>query len=313
MTVRRTFKFDFPGLRIGTAEYPDGPTGCTVLHFPDGALGAIDVRGGAAATRESTILDHHSDNAWVDAITLAGGSTYGLEAASGVAAQILALRNGNTSFQNIPSVPAAVVYDFSIRRNPIYPDKALGARAFEAAVENEIEIGPAGAGSAVRVGKYLGKEWGEASGQGAAFVKVAGIRILVVSVVNALGNILDRGGKIVSGSKDPSTGARMSIAEALLARDGLPTPGESAPKNTTLTVIITDAKLGREELRRIGTMAHAALGRVIEPFHTPFDGDVLFTLSTNRQKLPESLTAMDLGTVAGQVAQDAVLSVFSGR
>ena len=122
----RVLAFDFPAFRVGIAEYPDGPTGTTVLHFPDGATAALDVRGGSPGVI--------GDYGFVHAIALAGGSLLGLEAASGVAAGLLARGGYRARFSDIPLVSGGIVFDFGRRDNSIYPDKRLGRAALDAAV-----------------------------------------------------------------------------------------------------------------------------------------------------------------------------------
>ena len=301
----RTFKFALDDLLVGTAEYPAGPTGCTVLRFPRTTVGAIDVRGGAAAVRESTSIDAGNSFGLVEALFFAGGSTYGLDVGSGVMRELLAERRGRTGFADIPAVPGAVVYDFDGRDDAsVFPDADLGARAFREARTGEVRVGRAGAGANVSVGSFLGSEWAERSGQGAAFGRVAGMRIFALSVVNAVGNVLDRGGRIVAGSRDPRTGERIAVTDGILrqvpARRG-------ARRHTTLTAVVTDAELNHPELQRLAVMAHSALGRVIEPFASPLDGDTLFALSTGSVPLRRGWSVAELGAFAGQLAQDAVL------
>ena len=127
-------EFDFPAIRIGVAEYIEGPTGCTVFFFPDGVTGAVDIRGGAPGG----LLPHPWSR--YDAICFAGGSLYGLEAASGVAAELLAQREYAVSFTTIASVGSAIIYDFT-RRNSVYPDKALGRAALRAARSGQFPLG----------------------------------------------------------------------------------------------------------------------------------------------------------------------------
>src|SRR3712207_3145581 len=135
--------FDFPGLEISIAEYQEGPTGCTVFSFPKGAACATDVRGGAPGVLGSF--------GWVHAICLAGGSLYGLEAATGVTAELLARRGYSHHWNDIPLVNGAIVYDFA-RDNSIYPDKALGRAALRAARPGAFPLGARGAGRHTRCG-----------------------------------------------------------------------------------------------------------------------------------------------------------------
>lgn len=312
---RGELRFDFPGIRIGTAEYAEGPTGCTVLHFPAGALAALDVRGGAAAVREGTSVEPLNTWGAIDALVLAGGSTYGLEAASGVMKRILENRGNKTDFANIPSVPAAIVYDFAGRENSLYPDKELGARAFDSARANVVETGAAGAGANVSVGKYFGRKFAERSGQGAAFHRVGDARVLVLTVVNAVGNVMNADGSILAGSLDRERGERFSIVERLMKLPGTAPTSESLENkssdslgNTTITAVVTNVKFDRNELQRLAAMAHTAMARAIEPFHTPSDGDVLFALSTSSVEKTKALSVGNVGVIAGKLLQDAVRS-----
>jgi L-aminopeptidase/D-esterase-like protein len=301
----RTFKFAFDELLVGTAEYPAGPTGCTVLRLPRATVGAIDVRGGAAAVRESTSIDAGNSFGIVEALFFAGGSTYGLDVGSGIMRELLALRRGRTGFDDIPAVPGAVVYDFDGRKDDgVFPDADLGARAFREARTGEVRVGRAGAGANVWAGSFLGTEWAEQSGQGAAFGRVAGMRIFTLSVVNAVGNVLDRSGRIIAGSRDPRSGERVPVTDGILRQTP---PRRGARRHTTLTAVVTDAELNHPELQRLAVMAHSALGRVIEPFSTPWDGDTLFALSTGSVPLRKGWSVAELGAFAGQLAQDAVL------
>ena len=118
----RLLEFDFPGLEIGVAEYEEGPTGCTVFHLPKVASLAIDVRGGSPG-----VNGQHLDS--INAICFAGGSLYGLEASTGVAAELFKKRGYSTSWMDIALVSGAIIFDYGTRSNAIYPDKELGRAA----------------------------------------------------------------------------------------------------------------------------------------------------------------------------------------
>ena len=107
-------ELDFPGLRIGVAEYEEGPTGCTVFHFASGATIERDVRGGSPGT--------FGEFEWVDAVCFAGGSLYGLEAATGVAAELFGQRNYDTGWMSIAAVAGAIIFDWGPRDNAVYPE-----------------------------------------------------------------------------------------------------------------------------------------------------------------------------------------------
>ena len=152
------------------------------------------------------------------------------------------------------------------------------------------------------VGKTFGLEQGEFSGQGGAFREIGPTKIAVFTVVNAFGAIVDRDGTVVRGHYDAERDLRTPLVEALEAK--LP---KAAPGNTTLTLVVTNQRLTRRELRQLGVQVHASMARAIQPFHALVDGDVLYTVSTNEVENPE-LTSMSLGVLASELAWDAVLS-----
>lgn len=295
-------KTNFDNLEVGVATNPAGPTGTTVIYFPKGAIAAMDSRGGAVAVREGSSIDENNTWGWLDAITLSGGSTFGLEAADGVAAEILKLRGGKVKFETIPSVPAAIVYDFTGRDTSVYPDKALGAKAFNAREKNKVPYGRVGGGTHVSVGKWFDELKPEKSGQGAAYFEKNGIKVLVITVVNAVGNILNEQGKIIKGSLDEKTGKRINIFDRVKEKiESTPTKG-----NTTITAVITNVKFDRLALKRLAIMAHTSMARVIDPFHTPWDGDVLFAVSTREMEKPEKFEEANLGVIAADLLRTAV-------
>ncbi len=288
--------FDFPGLAIGTADYAEGPTGCTVFAFPGRGIVAMDVRGGAAGTI--------GDYAACDAICLAGGSALGLEAATGVSAEFFA-RRGQLG-AGLPLVMGAVIYDFGSRNNAVYPDKACGRAALRAATFGSFSLGRCGAGSHATVGKAWSPKYkGEFAGQGGAVTAIGPTRVGVFTVVNALGAIVDRTGKVVRGNRDDN-GHRASIAEGIASKA---TDAEPPQGNTTLTVVVTNQRFDPTALRQIGRQVHAAMARAIQPFHGRADGDVLYTVSTMQVENPR-ISDFTIAAVAGELAWDAVLSCF---
>ena len=295
----RVLSFDFPAFRVGIAEYPDGPTGVTVLHFPSGAAMAMDVRGGSPGVV--------GDYGFVHAVSLAGGSLLGLEAASGVAAGLLARQESPARWDTIPLVSGGIVFDFSFggRDNSIYPDKRLGRAALDNTRTGQFPLGARGAGIAVTVGNGFAFDRGEQAGQGAAFREVGGVKIFACTILNAVGAVFDRTGKVVLGHVDPNTGERESFADDLERR--IAAYRESSGQNTTLTVVVTNQTVRGHDLEQLGRQVHSSMARAIQPFHTRDDGDVLWTISTAEVDVEAwSLTA--LGVTASEVVWDAVLS-----
>lgn len=306
---RAEVAFDFPGVAVGTAEYLDGPTGATVISVPSGARTSVDARGGAIG-----IIGRYEE--LNHAICFAGGSSYGLAAATGVDEELLARTGNRVGWQDLRSASGAVIYDLAARDTGIVPDAALGRAALLAARKDAIPVGRVGAGIAASAGK-IDLSRCEFTGQGAAFRRIGPVRILVVTVVNPVGVIVDRDGTVIRGNYDRETGERrLPVADyeaALLAGES-PT---TSPGNTTVTAVITNVKLDDKELRLFGRQVHSSMNRAIQPFHTNHDGDTLFALTTDEVALPpagstrlgeQAVNSIALGAIASELAWDAVLT-----
>ncbi|WP_207782332.1 P1 family peptidase [Phytoactinopolyspora limicola] len=295
---RGNVEFDLPGVLVGTAEYAEGPTGCTVVLVPDGARTAVDARGGAVGLGGGYDVNH--------AICLAGGSVHGLGAAAGVTDELMERHQRQTRWTELRLVSGAVIYDFSCRDNAIVPDATLGRAAVRQAVPGVVPVGRCGAGRSATVGKVnFGRA--EFAGQGAAFAAVGDVRVLVVTVPNAIGVVVDRAGTVVRGNYDAERAERRHPAtdyEAALRAGG---PAAPVGGNTTLTVLVTNVKLSDYSLNQLARQVHSSMHRGIQPFHTENDGDVLFALTTDQIELPGTVPT-GLGTIASEVAWDAVLS-----
>jgi L-aminopeptidase/D-esterase-like protein len=159
----------------------------------------------------------------------------------------------------------------------------------------------------VKVGRGRGPDQAEASGQGGAFRQVGPTKLAVFSVVNAVGAIVDRHGQVVRGNLNAATGVRQHLADSLNGDLGRAEP--NANEQTTLTVLITNQKLDPHFLRQLGRQVHSAMARAIQPFHTPYDGDILYAVTTGSVDNP-ALDGVALGTLASEVAWDAVLSII---
>jgi len=293
---------DVEGVWVGHADDPVGGTGVTVLLFPLGATGAADVRGEAAGTRQLDSLLHPHPAHRVDALVFAGGSAFGLDAATGVARF---LEERSMGFQTpggvVPIVPSAVLYDLGFGDGGSRPDAAMGYAAARNASAGTPSRGSVGAGSGATVGKALGIRRAMKGGFGTASASGGGTVVGACAVVNAFGDVIDPGtGRWVAG-------ARASDAEApadteALFRDGLRREPFS-PENTTLAVVATAETLSREELWSVARMSHAALCRTIRPVHTPMDGDVLVAIATGAsRKKGNVLQVAALGTRALEAA-----------
>ncbi len=293
-----TLEFDFSSFQIGVAEYAEGPTGCTVFLFTDDAALASDERGG--------LVGKTGDAEWSKAICLAGGSLPGLEAAAGVTAELFAQRG--YSLENFAEVAGAIIYDYGQRENRIYPDMALGRAAVRAARPGVFPLGARGAGRSAGCGGVFDPARREPSGQAGAFCQVGPTKIAVFSVVNALGVILNRQGEVVKGNRDPETGVRVHPLPELARRLERGEPTAPPWGNTTLTVIVTNQKLSARQLQQLGKQVHSSMARIIFPFHTLVDGDVLYAVTTNEVEQP-NLSVAGLGMLTSELLWDAILGI----
>jgi L-aminopeptidase/D-esterase-like protein len=300
-------RFDFPGLRIGTAEYSEGPTGVTVFHFPERVYGAVDTRGGAPGSSLTQALQTGFGK-FVNAIVFCGGSTYGLEAASGVATGLLRSGAASGEWGDVAVVPAAVLFDFKGRHNTIYPDRDLGLAALEATREGRFLLGARGAGAFVHCGSFFGESFMERSGQGAAFLNLESTRLAVFTIVNARGVIIDRLGRVIAGNRDTG-GSRISVATALDSgrRANKVLLGGHLTDSTTLTLVVTNRVLEQSQLQRLAIETHSSMARAIQPFHTSRDGDTLFAVTTANFEAHDPHVD-ELSVYASELAWDAVLN-----
>jgi 6-aminohexanoate-oligomer endohydrolase len=303
------FEFVFPGLRIGVAEYAEGPTGVTVFQFLERAYGVVDTRGGAPGSSLTKALKAGFGR-YIDAIAFCGGSTYGLEAASGVASGLLHSGADSHKWGEVAIVPAAVVFDFTERQNAVRPDRKLGVAALDAAREGRFPLGKRGAGAFVHCGSYFGESFMERAGQGAAFRELGATRLAVFTVVNARGVILNRAGRVVLGDRDPHTGSRCSVAMALSSGKQSEKTGPQSrclTDSTTLTLVATNRVLDQTQLHRLAIETHSSMARAVQPLHTSRDGNTLFAVTTAERQADEPSLA-DLSVYACELAWDAVLS-----
>ena len=298
VAAKRVLDFDLPGLEIGVAEYAEGPTGCTVFHFPKVASMHIDVRGGSPGINGEYLT-------MINAICFAGGSLYGLEASTGVAAELFAKRGHSTKWMDIALVSGAILFDYGRRPNAIYPDKELGRAAVRALRPGRFPLGAHGAGSSATAGHG---ETAELSGQGGAFRTVGKTRIAVFTVVNAYGAIVDRAGRVVRGNRD-ARGQRQPAAEIVAATGAYYPSAEPRARNTTLTLVVTDQRLDALQLRSVARQVHTSMARAIQPFHSRWDGDILYACSTQTVE-DTTLDEVGLGVVASELAWDAVLACY---
>lgn len=306
--AQRVLELPFTGVEIGVAHYEEGPTGATVFHFPKPVMVAVDVRGGAPGTINTDALRLAYDEPFVDAITIAGGSSYGLSVATGVAEALKERRNQPGDWGSIATVAGAIIFDLGPRRfTTVTPDAALGRAALNAARPGRFPLGAVGAGRFATQGGYFDRR--TYSGQGAALRQLGNSKVAVFTVVNSLGSVVDRGGRVMRcpGAQPERCGTIGEAIAAKVAKTSAALPRAGPTANTTITLVLTNEKLAAWALNRLAVQVHSSMARAIQPYSTTNDGDVLFA-ATTAEVDTEGLSVDDLGLLASEAAWDAVLA-----
>ncbi|MBC7471594.1 MAG: P1 family peptidase [Ramlibacter sp.] len=292
------------GLEIGHFTDPRRPTGCTVVIARAGAVGGVDVRGAAPGTRETDLLAPTNLVDCVHAIVLAGGSAWGLEAATGVVRWLEEQGVGMpVGPARLPIVPAAVLFDLLLGDSAVRPDAQAGYRACQAASRNPPAEGNVGAGAGAAVGKIFGIARAMKGGIGSASVTVDGVTVAALIACNALGDVIDPDTALPIAGARTADGLRLLDSRRALLAGEAPRP-VLAGTNTTIGVIATDAVITKIQATRLAQMGHDGLARSINPVHTMSDGDTLFALGTGA--CGKTLGMMTLGTMAAEATARAV-------
>jgi L-aminopeptidase/D-esterase-like protein len=271
------------GFQVGHAHDARGLTGCTVILCPPGTMGGADVRGSAAGTRQMDALNGLHIVKEIQGICIAGGSAFGLDAAGGVMDFLEAQGRGfDVGITRVPIVPTAVIYDLGVGSCRARPDKAMGLAACQAAQSHPQGDGNIGAGMGASVGKVFGGSQACKGGLGTSLLMGPdGLQVGALVVVNAFGDIVDPDtGAILAGART-APDSREFVDTTRMVRQGT-IKQEFGELNTTIGVVVTNARLSREQARKIAQLAQNALVRCIRPVHTLFDGDVVFSLAKPR-------------------------------
>ena len=296
------------GIEVGHFTDTRRPTGCTVILARDGAVGGVDVRGAAPGTRETDLLQPGNLVDRVHAITLSGGSAWGLDAASGVMQWLEEHGIGlPVGYGLVPIVPAAVLFDLPVGDARIRPDARAGFAACEAASKMTPLQGNAGAGAGALVGKLFGVQRAMKGGIGSASITLSGITVGAIVACNAVGDVMDPNtGKVIAGARTADGKACLGIRQAILAGQMplSPLPGT----NTTIGVVATDAILTKPQAQRLAQVSHDGLARTIYPVHTMLDGDTMFALGTGASGQTASMLV--LATLAAEVTARAVVNAI---
>ena len=294
---------DIPGIRVGHASNFEALTGCTVIICDQGAVAGYDIAGGATGTEEYDCMSPMHVTPSIHALVFAGGSAFGLEAASGVRRH---LEHHGIGFQTraakVPIVPGAILYDLAIGRADVRPTREMGEVAAAAATTNAVEEGCVGAGTGATVGKVFGMERAMKSGIGTFTLELPnGVRVSAMAVVNAFGDVVDpTTSKIIAGART-SAKSREFAGTVKALQGGI--EGPFGRQNTTLCVVATNARLSKVEATKMARMAQAGMLRALRPAHTMFDGDLIVALSLGDKKA--DLNAV--GVTAGDALAKAIV------
>ena len=310
-TGARNLITDVAGLRVGNASDEKLKSGVSVVVCDVPAVAGVQVLGGAPGTREPDLLEPHNSVDTVNAITLAGGSAFGLDAASGVQA---ALRERGVGFRVrdnvIPIVPAAIVFDLANGGDKDWgrypPYREMGFDAVQAAAQ-DFAIGTVGAGTGCLTAGLKG-------GLGSASALLpSGATVAALVAVNPAGS--------VTMGQSPHFWAAPFEIDGEFGGLGIPAPlppdasealikhrvAQAAGANTTLAVVATDATLTKAQAKRLAVSAHDGFARAIYPVHTPVDGDIVFALATGKRAGEPSLDELlDMHAAAAAVTARAI-------
>lgn len=289
------------GFQVGHAQDVEAATGCTVLLCDRMCPAGLDVRGGGPASRESQILSPIAQAEGIHAVLLSGGSAFGLDAAGGVQKYLEERGIGlPVGVAKVPLVSQSCLFDLGVGRADVRPDGAMAYQACENASRQPPAQGNVGAGTGCSVGKYRGMARAMKSGFGTYAAQTGPLKVGALVAVNARGDIYEGRVQIAGLLNEDKTALSNTLEELfqdVAARDDL------SPSNTTLGIVVTNAKLNKTQLTKVAGMTHNGYARAIRPVHTSTDGDSIYALSTG--DLPGDVTVV--GALAAYAMERAIV------
>lgn len=305
---------EFPGIKVAHYTDSENGTGCTVILCPAGATGGVDVRGGAPATRETDLLRPEETVDVLHAVVLSGGSAFGLAASTGVAEELERRGIGlDVVVTKVPIVSGACLFDLGYKNAMVRPTAENGAAAVAQALDNSespLPQGSVGAGTGCTVGKLAGPDCTMKAGLGTAVAEVGPLQCGAISAVNACGNVYDPAtGEPIAGMRAAKDSNEIvSVVDAAFTMAGaMPlklTKDDAARTNTTISCVVTNAKLTKAQATKVAQMAADAYAHTIKPTHTSNDGDAIFVMATGEVEMPIDV----VGMLATQVVEQAIVN-----
>lgn len=288
-------------LKIGHVSHDKAGTGTSVFLFDRPAVGAYLLCGSAPATHEIHTLELDATVPHINALTLVGGSAFGLQAAAGVMRWCSERQRGlQLPHGVVPIVPAAGIYDLAYKE-AMAPSADDGYIACDSATEDNTQQGRIGAGTGATVGKFMKSAKPMTGGLGRAeLILMNGVSVIAYAVVNSMGDIRDKTGRIIAGACRPDGTFANSEEHLLSGQDEI----MSSDLNTTLIAIFTNASFSKEALKRIAKVASAGMARAISPVFTRYDGDIVFCFSLGDHIASENV----IGAMAAEAVREAIVN-----
>jgi L-aminopeptidase/D-esterase-like protein len=276
-------------------------TGCTVILCPSDTVASCYISGSSPGSRETALLAPERKMNFIHALLLTGGSAFGLDAAGGVVKYLEEKNFGyETQYGVIPIVPTAVIFDLNIGNKNIRPTAANAYDACLNADTNFKNQGSIGAGTGATVGKWAGIVNAMKGGIGIAEIMLDGAWVRALSVVNAVGDIIDDRGNIIAGAINSDN---KFLAEIDVSKRWL-TSTLGFKDNTVLIAIMTNVKMTKLQAYLLAQKAHNGLVRAIIPANTNYDGDVIFTLASGSKDLNTNI----LYEMGGEAVRNSIIA-----
>lgn len=305
---------DVPGILVGQSQDAEALTGCSVVLCPEGAIGGVDQRGGAPGTRETDLLHPLHLVQKIHAVLLAGGSAYGLDAATGVMRYLEEKQIGfNTGIAIVPIVSAAILFDLGIGNPKVRPDAEMGYQACLLSSNQPPAQGNFGAGTGATIGKLFGMKSAMKSGIGTASIDIGGgVIVGALVAVNAFGDVVDpTHGKMIAGARMPAipmikkgSSPFADTLKCMKSFTGRTILSFASKQNTTIGVVATNARLTKEEANKVAQMAQNGLALTLRPAHTMLDGDTIFVMATGKKATDVNI----IGAFACQAVANAIVN-----
>lgn len=295
---------EIPGFRMGNAQNLEAATGCTVILCESGAICGVDVRGGSPGTRDTDALHPVNNRAQTHGVVLAGGSSFGLDAAGGVMRFLEERKIGrDVGVTVVPNVCSAILFDLKCGRADVRPDSAMGYEACRQAYCGQWAEGSVGAGTGATIGKSRGRAFAMKGGLGTAAFRQGDLMVGAVMAVNCVGDVVDsQTGEIIAGAL-ADDGVSMADSQRVIL-ESYHKAKDLFSGNTIIGCILSNADIQKAQATKLAMVGHNGIARAVHPAHSVFDGDTIFAMCTG-----EVGTSFDaVGILAAEAVRCAIIN-----